>query len=66
MAARRSASDAPAEGDVEALRAARPDEATFELPRTEAEWARYTPFQQAQTRLRKRWAKMAIDNPLEL
>jgi sulfotransferase family protein len=42
-------------GDVAELRAALPDDATFDRPRNETEKARYTPFQEAQNRLEKRW-----------
>ncbi|MBT4498755.1 MAG: sulfotransferase [Gemmatimonadetes bacterium] len=66
MAALGYAPDYPEEGDVEKLRAALPDETTFEIPRTEAELARYTPFQKVQARLRKRWAERAVDDPLDL
>lgn len=53
------APDFQQQGSVEELRAALPDEAAFEHARNEAELARYTPFQQVQARLRKRWAQMA-------
>jgi len=43
-------------GDVDALREALPDEAQFEVPRSEAELARYKPFGEVQQRLRARWA----------
>ena len=49
--------DFEAEGDIEALRAALPDEAAFERPRNETEVARYTPFQEARARLEERWAQ---------
>ena len=43
-------------GDVDELRAALPDESQFEVPRSEAELARYKPFGEVQQRLRARWA----------
>lgn len=42
-------------GDVEELRAALPDESQFNVPRSDKESQRYTPFQEAHARLRRRW-----------
>ena len=48
-------------GDADSLLAELPDESRFQVPRSEAELARYTPFFEVTRRLRARWAERRVD-----